>query len=64
MQARTSSVPATLWQTYSHLVSGQTGHRALFRGWTPAVLRGFPANAALFTGVELTSRLCEEWGLF
>ena len=37
------------------------GQRALWRGWTPAVLRAFPANAALFTGVELTSRALQIW---
>ena len=39
----------------------EEGQRALWRGWTPAVLRAFPANAALFTGVELTSRALRYW---
>jgi len=33
------------------------GWRALFSGWTAAVARAFPANAGLFAGVELASRL-------
>lgn len=33
------------------------GVRGLFRGWTAAVVRAFPANAGLFLGVELTTRL-------
>lgn len=35
----------------------QGGIRALYRGWGAAVLRAFPANGALFLGVETTSRL-------
>lgn len=30
------------------------GPRALFKGFTPIMLRAFPANAACFFGVELT----------
>ena len=37
----------------------QEGLRALFTGWTAAVCRAFPANAGLFAGVELTSRLLQ-----
>ncbi|CAE7883848.1 Slc25a20, partial [Symbiodinium sp. KB8] len=33
------------------------GTRALYRGWGAAVLRAFPANGALFLGVEATGRL-------
>lgn len=33
------------------------GWAAASRGWLPAVLRGFPANAALFVGVELSDKL-------
>ena len=42
----------TLWK--------QEGARKLMRGWGPAVLRGFPANGALFFGVEITQRMFEE----
>jgi len=35
------------------------GIKGLYRGWAPAVLRGFPANGALVFGVH-TSRLCIE----
>ena len=33
------------------------GLSALSRGWLPAILRGFPANSALFFGVEVTNRM-------
>jgi hypothetical protein len=33
------------------------GVQGLFRGWTAAVVRAFPANACLFLGVEVTTRL-------
>lgn len=36
---------------------GAGGVRAFYRGCLPAVLRGFPANAALLLGVESTTRL-------
>ena len=37
----------------------QEGAAALFTGWTAAVCRAFPANAGLFAGVEITSRLLQ-----
>lgn len=33
------------------------GIRALYGGFSPTVLRSFPANAGLLLGVELTNRL-------
>jgi solute carrier family 25 carnitine/acylcarnitine transporter 20/29 len=33
------------------------GPTGLFRGFTPVMLRAFPANAACFFGVELTLSL-------
>eukprot|EP00945_MAST-04E_sp_MAST-4E-sp1_P000148 g148.t1 len=33
------------------------GFRKSMKGWTPAVLRGFPANGALFLGVELSRKM-------
>jgi hypothetical protein len=38
----------------------QEGASALFTGWTAAVARAFPANAGLFAGVELMSRLLRD----
>ena len=32
------------------------GVRALYRGITPALIRTFPANAALFTAYEFTKK--------
>jgi solute carrier family 25 ornithine transporter 2/15 len=39
------------------------GVRALYRGWSAAVLRAFPANAALFWGVESAEALLKRAGL-
>lgn len=39
------------------------GARLLYRGWSAAVLRAFPANAALFWGVEMADALLRKWGL-
>lgn len=36
----------------------EEGPRALFRGFTPVMLRAFPANAACFSGLEITMALC------
>ena len=35
----------------------QEGVRAFYQGWTAAVARAFPANAALLLGFELSHRL-------
>jgi solute carrier family 25 (mitochondrial ornithine transporter) member 2/15 len=39
------------------LILRESGVRGLYRGWSAAVLRAFPANGALFFGVELSGRL-------
>lgn len=49
-------VPDTLFQTGRSVVA-ENGVAGLFRGVTPCVLRGFPANGALFVGVTMTQRL-------
>lgn len=36
------------------------GIRAFYKGWSAAVLRGFPANAALLLGVELSAQFMRE----
>jgi hypothetical protein len=38
-------------------VVAESGIAGLFRGVTPCVARGFPANGALFLGVTTTQRL-------
>ena len=38
----------------------QGGAAPFFRGWSAAVLRAFPANAALFLGVEMSRKLFKE----
>ena len=35
------------------------GIRGFYRGWSAAVLRGFPANASLFAGYELSHKLLD-----
>lgn len=35
----------------------KNGISAFYRGWSAAVLRGFPANAAIFTGVQMMERI-------
>ena len=35
------------------------GLRQSMKGWTAAVLRGFPANGALFLGVEVSKKLMD-----
>ena len=37
------------------------GWRALFTGWTVAVVRAFPANAGLFVGVETAVKVMNHW---
>lgn len=36
---------------------GEGGLPSFYRGWSAGVLRAFPANAALFVGVEATNKL-------
>lgn len=43
-------------QVYRDMVRTE-GHRALFKGLTPVLLRAFPANAFCFLGFELSVRL-------
>jgi len=51
MQISTSEV--SLMQLAKKIVAVE-GASALFRGWTAAMMRAFPANAAVFLGYELT----------
>ncbi|CAK4652143.1 hypothetical protein LEN26_008226 [Aphanomyces euteiches] len=43
-------------QAFDNIRKAQ-GLRGFYRGWSAAVLRSFPANGALFLGVEMTHRL-------
>ena len=51
-RTQVGALPASLpvWKAASTLL--RTEGSAALRGWAPAVLRGFPANGALFLGVE------------
>lgn len=61
MQAQSKHAPhqqnavyfRSLWHCYSHLVS-VGGHRSLFQGVLPTLIRAFPVNAAIFGSYELT----------
>jgi len=46
----------SLWHVYKHLINNE-GASALFRGFGPALLRAFPANAACFIGVEFSKKI-------
>ncbi len=48
--------PNTMLQTGREVVAA-SGAAGLFRGVAPCVVRGFPANGALFLGVTMTQRL-------
>ncbi|CAM9233893.1 unnamed protein product [Chrysoparadoxa australica] len=41
----------------------EEGAQALFRGFGPAMLRAFPANAACFFGVDIAKRVLERVGI-
>jgi len=41
----------------------EEGVRALYRGWSAAVLRAFPANAALFWGQTVADRALRNVGI-
>jgi hypothetical protein len=54
---------ATMMSTLRHVLAEGRGVRALYVGWTAAVLRSFPANAALFWGVETADRVLRQAGV-
>jgi len=41
-------------------IIAREGYRKLFAGWSAAVMRALPANAAMFAGVELSNRWLQE----
>ena len=48
--------------SFSHIAKDilfREGLRQSMKGWTAAVLRGFPANGALFLGVEVSKKLMD-----
>ena len=55
IQTNTSS-QISIRQAFVQLTSSKEGLAALVRGWRPAVLIAFPANAACFLGMELAWR--------
>lgn len=42
-------------------IARQRGIRGLYSGLVPTVVRAFPANAALFLGVETTKKLFDDF---
>ena len=60
MQTGASPVSASAFQVIRHTLKTE-GVRAFYQGWSAAVLRAFPANAALLMGVELSKRFFEKF---
>jgi hypothetical protein len=44
-------------------VLAEGGRRALYRGWSAAVARAFPANAALFWGANTAEKALASLGV-
>lgn len=59
MQTAPTATPTSALQVIRHTLKTE-GPRAFYRGWSAAVLRAFPANAALLMGVELSKRFFEK----
>jgi len=59
MQTSTATVASSATQVIKHTLKTE-GVRAFYRGWSAAVLRAFPANAALLMGVEFSKRFFEK----
>ena len=66
VKARMQAAPDVLPPVYKGMTHAfktiyrQEGYRAFFAGFTPCVLRAFPANAAAFVGFELALRALPE----
>jgi len=56
---QTSEVPLKFMQTFRTIIA-QNGYRGLFAGIEVAIVRAFPANAALFVGFELTKKVLSD----
>ena len=54
------ATPQSFAQT-ARAVAASGGTRAFYRGVAPCVMRGFPANGALFLGVTSTQKLFRWW---
>lgn len=57
---KTSSIKRGLVATARHMYS-TLGWRGFFQGYVPCVVRGAPANAALFWGVEMTKQFWDRY---
>ena len=57
VQLGTMGHDISLVQTHPRRMFQVEGLRSILRGYLPAVLRGFPANGALFLGVETMNKL-------
>lgn len=57
---QTSLTSGSALQVIRHTLKTE-GVRAFYQGWSAAVLRAFPANAALLMGVELSKRFFEKF---
>jgi len=57
---QTSSAPMPWMATMKSIVA-EGGYRGLFAGIEVAIVRAFPANAALFVGYEFAKRQADKW---
>lgn len=55
IQASDNLIAPNIRNTFKDIISTQ-GYKGLFRGIEVAVIRAFPANAALFMGYELSRK--------
>ena len=56
--ASLTELPGSI-ETFRHIVK-KKGYRGLFAGVEVALIRAWPANAALFVGYEYTKKLCDK----
>lgn len=59
-KVQTSTTPVSSMQVIRSTLANH-GPRAFYQGWSAAVMRAFPANAALLMGVELSRRFFEDY---
>jgi len=57
---QTSAQPLSIAATFRSIVA-QGGYGGLFAGIQVAIVRAFPANAALFVGYEFAKKTADKW---
>lgn len=59
---QTQEIPQSPWKT-AYSLYNRRGIKAFYKGCAPCVIRGFPANGALFLTVEWTKKLLHYFGM-